>query len=169
MKKFAFIALIIFLISGTGFSQETQKETKKEKEAKQAALVKQLVEMQDYDFVAQSAIPTGGRTLQLTSDYTFKVRKDSLISDLPYYGKAFSADIGGGSGGIAFKTTDFSYEKEDGKKGSWDIKIKPKDVSSTNQMSLHISSSGYTSMMVMSNSRENISFYGYIRPKKYGR
>ncbi|PWT95024.1 MAG: hypothetical protein C5B52_18815 [Bacteroidetes bacterium] len=169
MKKFLFIAIIFAMVSMSAFSQETKKETKAEKQAKQDSLIRQLVESQDYDFVAQSAIPTGGRTLQLTSDYTLKVRKDSLIADLPYYGKAFTADIGGTGGGITFKTTDFSYEKKDGKKGSWDITIKPKDVTSTNQMSLHISSAGYASIMVMSNSRENISFYGYIRPKKYGR
>jgi hypothetical protein len=100
--------------------------------------------------------------VQLTSDYSLTVRKDSVISYLPYFGRAYTAPIGKTSGGIEFTSTDFVYTSKQNKKGGWQIEIKPNDETDVRQMLLTVSKNGYGSLSVTSNNRQAISFNGYI-------
>ena len=128
--------------------------------------IKNLVENQNYVFIAQSALPSTGSSRQLSPDYTVKVSKDTIISDLPYFGRAYSAPIGNSGGGIKFSSNNFDYTKEVYKKGGWDILIKPKDVSEVQLLSFSISENGYATLKVISTNRQAISFYGYIKGDK---
>lgn len=126
------------------------------------AAIGELVKSRQFVFKAQSASPTSGRTRQLTSEYGLWVKKDTVVSALPYFGRAYSAPVDPTSGGINFTSTDFEYTETEGKKGGWQIEIKPKDNRDVQQMSLSISTSGYGTLQVRSNNRQNISFYGYV-------
>src|SRR5258707_9279971 len=68
-------------------------DTKKDKEAAKTAAIKNLVDSQNYVFVAQSAMPMSGNVRQLTPDYDLKVSKSSIISYLPDSGRAYTAPI----------------------------------------------------------------------------
>jgi len=127
--------------------------------------LKQTVESRHFEFIAQSATPMSGRTRQISS-YSLKVKKDTIDSDLPYYGKAYTATIGSTEGGIRFTSTDFEYSSKDGAKGGWDIVIVPKGVRDVQQMTLSITNSGYATVRVNSNTRQMISFYGYVEALK---
>jgi len=116
-----------------------------------------------FAFVAQSATPMSGRVKQLTPDYGLFVKNDTVEVYLPYYGRAYTATIGGDDGGIKFSTTDPGYTVTEGKKGGWTITMKPKNISAARQISMSISSSGYTNVQVSANNRDMISFYGYIK------
>jgi hypothetical protein len=133
-----------------------------DKEAAKEARIKNWVDSQTYVFKARSAMPMSGTTRQLTSDYDVKVTKTSVVSYLPYFGKAYSAPMNMTGGGIQFNSKDFSYTTTPKKKGGWDIQIKPKDVQDVQQMTLSISQSGYASLQVTSTSRQPISFNGVI-------
>jgi hypothetical protein len=124
--------------------------------------IKALIDAKRYVFIAQSATPTGGRLVQLTSSYDLKIRPDSIISYLPYYGRAYSAPIDPNQGGIQFTSTDFEYTQTDRKKGGWNIVIKPKDIRDPRQLSLTVSTAGYATLQVLSNDRQAISFSGYV-------
>ena len=128
--------------------------------------IKNLVEDQNYVFIAQTALPSTGSSRQLSPDYTVKVSKDTIISDLPYFGRAYSAPIGKLDGGIKFTSNNFDYRKEVHKKGGWDILIEPNDVREVQQLSFSISENGYTTLNVISTNRQAISFYGYIKGGK---
>jgi hypothetical protein len=121
-----------------------------------------LIKKRNYVFRAQSANPTGGRTRQLTSEYDLRVKNDTIISFLPYFGRSFSAPIDPSRGGIDFTSTDFEYKEAEGKKGGWDINIKPKDAKDVQEMTLGVSENGYGTLTVRSNNRQSISFYGFI-------
>ena len=101
-----------------------------------------------------------------------KVTKDSIIAYLPYYGQAYLApDPGTTEGGIKFTSTNFNYKVNQGKKGGWEIVIKPRDHDITNwrdvqQMVLNISPDGYASLYVLSTNRDPISFQGDIIAKE---
>ncbi|HEY4061090.1 MAG TPA: DUF4251 domain-containing protein [Puia sp.] len=136
--------------------------SKADKKAAQQAAIKQLVESQHYDFKAQTAMPMRGPTRQLTSDYDLKVTKEAIVSYLPYFGQAYTAPIDPSKGGIQFTSKDFNYTITNGKKGGWDIRIKPKDYRDVQQLSLSISEDGYATLQVTSTSRQPISFYGMI-------
>src|SRR4030081_3269854 len=99
-KIFLFLAL-----AGTIHICRAQ-DPKKEKEAKKEAYIKKLIDSQNFVFKAQTVLPLGGRSRQLTTDYDVKVTKGTVVSYLPYFGRAYSATPGS-TGGIDFTSKDF--------------------------------------------------------------
>lgn len=161
LKKILPLSLLALIsIFHNGYAQSTERQ---EKENARVEALKKIIEDQHYVFVAQSTTPMNGRTRQLTSTYQVKVTKDTIDSDLPYFGRAYTAPIGETQGGIYFTTKDFEYSKKDGTKGGWDIIIAPKNVKNVDRMILNISNSGYGTLQVTSNTRQMISFYGQVR------
>jgi len=135
------------------------------KEDKKAE-IKNIVEARNFVFKAQTALPTTGISRQLTTDFDLRVTKDTIVSDLPYFGRAYSAPVNPTQGPLQFTSTDFQYTMTNRKKGGWDIMIVPKDVQDPRQMALSITESGYASLTVTSTNRQPISFNGYITAKR---
>ena len=159
MKFFKSTFFLVALIAAqTVYAQDA----KKEKEAVQAEAVKNKIDGKRYVFQAQSAMPMKGKSRQLSPGYTLTVSPDTVMCDLPYFGRAYQAPMNASEGGIKFTSTDFEYTVKNQKKGGWDIQIKPKDVRNSSQVSLSISAKGYASLRVISTDRESISFNGYI-------
>lgn len=130
------------------------------------ASVKEYIDGRNFVFKAQSAMPVGGRTIQLTSEYDLRVNGDTLIVYLPYYGRAYVAPMDPSKGGINFTSTSFDYTVSQGKKGNINIAITPKDNRDVRQMFISTSESGYASLQVTSNNRQAILFNGYIEEKR---
>jgi hypothetical protein len=139
-------------------SAKGQDSKKAIKEARIAA----MVDSQTYVFKAQSATPLSGRLKQLTSEYDLTVTPTVVVSDLPYFGRAYTSPIDPSQGGIQFTSKNFEYTKTPRKKGGWDVLIKPKDVSDVQQMILTIFENGYGTLQVISTNRQQISFSGNI-------
>src|SRR5215213_6840039 len=87
-----------------------------------------LIEGKLFAFKVQTISPASGTTRQSTSDYDLRILGDSLISYLPYFGRAYSAPMPGESGGYNFTSTKFEYAINNKKKGGWEILIRPIDV-----------------------------------------
>jgi hypothetical protein len=162
MKKISVLISFFSIIILSASNSISAQETKQAKEEKKEAHIKSLIDQQHYSFEAQTAIPIGMRTRQLTPGYKLSVRKDTVEAYLPYYGKAYTATIGSSDGGINFKTTDFTYTSTPAKKGGWNITINLKKAGDTRQIMLWISSAGYGSLQVISNNKQSISFSGYV-------
>ena len=128
--------------------------------------VKSIVEAKQFVFHAQTALPASGRSRTLTGDYSLRVLSDSLVSELPYYGRAYSVPYGSGDGGFNFISTKFEYVATPGKKKGWDISIKLKDVTDFREFSLSLSDNGYGTLQALTNNRQPISFTGYITEVK---
>lgn len=158
------ISLLLMLFAAV-FTTTAHAQTKKEKEAAKAAEVKTLVEGQRFVFIAQTVLPQSGRTRQVTPDFDFTVKKDTINSYLPYFGRAFNV-TSSTEGGIKFESTNFEYTKTENKKGGWDILIKPKDVPDIQTVRLTIQESGYAYVQVVSQNRQPISYNGYIQEVK---
>ena len=149
----------LILLSPNTYSQSTDKQ---EKENAKIDALKKAIESGRFVFMAQSATPMSGRTRQLTYDYKLEMRKDTVISDLPYYGRSYSATYGSTDGGINFTTTNFDYNQKEGAKGGWDVTIAPKEIRTVTRMLLNVTNAGYGTLTVTSNTRQQISFNGYI-------
>jgi Domain of unknown function (DUF4251) len=149
---FVIFALIGFV--SVGHAQNMDKEK-----------VKAIVESKHFAFKAQSAMPQGAPSRQLTSEYDVRILNDSLITYLPYFGRSYSAPAPGDQGGFKFTSTDFDYKAKANKKGGWDIHIKPRDAKDVRDLFLSVTTSGYASLQVTSDNRQAISFYGYIAEK----
>jgi hypothetical protein len=159
MKVLASVFKIAFGLSVAliVFSNTCRAQTSK------AAAMKNLIASGVYVFRAQSVMPMSGRVRQLTTDdYTLKISKEKITSDLPYFGQAYTAPMDPTKGGIQFASKDFDYTLTPRKKGGWDVLIKPKDYKDVQQMTLTISSAGYASLQVISVSRQAISFNGTV-------
>jgi Domain of unknown function (DUF4251) len=165
MKAFTFFRKFLCVIALFAIASLTRAQDTKTDKAGEQATIKSMIDAHKYVFKAQSASPTRGRIVQLTSDYDVAVTKDTVRSYLPYFGRAYSAPIDGKNSGIEFTSKDFEYLQKDRKKGGWDITIKPKDVNDVREMFLTIFDNGTASLRVSSNNREPISFNGYVVEK----
>jgi hypothetical protein len=162
--------LIFLLIIGTSFlhSSYAQNE-KKEKKDEKRAVITNLIDSQDFNFVAQTVLPQRGVTKQLTSIYDITISKDSIVSDLPYFGRAYSVPYNPNEVGLKFTSTKFEFTKTPGKKGGWNISIKPKDYAEVQQLSFRIFENGSASLNVINLNRDPISFQGFIKERKLGK
>lgn len=149
-----FLIVVVLLMTNTINAQPNQSG------------IKTSVESKRFIFHAQTALPTSGRSRQLTSEYNLQVFSDSLISNLPFYGRAYSVPYGSGDGGFSFTSTKFDYAATPGKKKGWNISIKPRDVTDFREFSLSLSDNGYGTLQALSNNRQPISFTGYITEMK---
>ena len=127
--------------------------------------IKKIVESQNYVFKSQWANPQASISRQLTSDYDLTIAGDTVISYLPYFGRAYVAPIDPSEGGIRFTSTKFDYKlSQNGK--SWKVMIKPKDSPRVQQLYLSIFDNGNATLQVVSTDRETISFNGYVEENK---
>lgn len=129
------------------------------------AKVKEMVNSHRFLFKANTVLPQTGGSRQLTSQYDVLLTKDSVVSFLPYFGRSYAAIIGEDAG-IKFTSTVFDYKAKQGKKGKWQISVKPKDTREVRELIFDVSDNGYTYLQVISNSRQNIGFWGYLQERR---
>lgn len=151
MNHFIYISMLLALSFSIGNAQEPNNEK---------ATIKSLVESQRYIFVAESANPLRGQSIFLSPGYTLSVSPDTIISNLPFYGRAYQAPMNPNEAGIKFTSSDFTYTIKE-KKRTWDVFIKTKDAG-TSQINLSIGSNGSASLRVTSMDKQSISFQGHI-------
>lgn len=120
------------------------------------------IESRNYTFVPQTALPMGGRSINLSYSYALKVSNDTIDSYLPYFGRAYTAPSPMDEGGVKFVSTDFDYSISDKKKGSWDVKINVKNNQKLYNLNLQIGDTGNATLTVSETSKQPITFYGKI-------
>jgi hypothetical protein len=157
------ILLILLLIVGTGLSVSAQ-TTRNERKAAREAAIKKNVDNKTYTFIADRAIPLGGGSIELTSIYDIRITPDSVISYLPYFGRAYF-DVGYNptDQGLKFTSTNFDYSASQTKRGGWEITIKPKDVKHVQSLIFYISPSGYGQLSVTTINRDAITYEGHLQ------
>ena len=162
MLSFKFQRLLLsFLILMCTYSN-AQTAADQKKQDKNAQL-KNMIDSKHFQFQALSATSMKGKTIQLSSEYYLKLNKDSLNVDLPYYGRSYTADYPGTDVSVRFKSNQFSYSSDSTKKGGWEITIIPKNEPRANKIYMAVTSSGYCTVNIGSNTRQSISYYGYIK------
>lgn len=160
MKKLllAFPAILLILSSCGGSRQASTGLSETE--------VTSLVNGKDFYFRAEQMLPQGGKTRVLTESYSFKVTPSQLVSDLPYMGRAFTANMGSGDGGMRFTSKDFTYQQNPGKNNGWNVYIYPKDQHDVRECILNIFSNGRADLLINSNNRQQIRYNGYVMANK---
>ena len=157
--RLSFIAILLaIIIPAQSFSQKDS--TKKSDNKKM--LVKNMLDSQHFIFVAQSASPLRGGFRSLTSYFDAGVSNDTLMSNLPYFGQAYTASYGSVDGPLNFTSTKTSYSIMPAKKSGWNVLIKLKDKSEIQQYLFTIYDNGSATLNITFTSRDPISFIGYI-------
>lgn len=126
--------------------------------------VKKQIDEKKFVFVAEYMRPMRGGQRYLTTRYTVKVSGDSLVCDLPYVGRLYSASMNPSDGGINFTSTKFEYTVKAKKKG-WDVSIKTQDRSPSVRMNITLFASGTGTINVNATDREAISYTGHLEKK----
>lgn len=156
--------LAVLLLIGLPFSNYAQDNSADTSKLKPTA---KLLLNRTYQFVATYVQPMSGRQKNVIGDnYTFKVNKDMIEADLPYFGKSTSAPIGSGDVGMKFTSKDFTYESKTLTKSREQIIIKPKDVNDIQEIDLTVFPDGTTDLRINSNTRQPISYRGNIEAIK---
>jgi len=161
MKKIHTFYLLGILLLGLAVMPGNSIAQNKKDSIKTAATTRWIND-QDYTFKAQTTTPLSGRLRQLTTEYSLQVSKDMVISQLPYFGRAYSAPLNPADAGIQFISRDFEYHVNPRKKDGWDITIKFRDAKDVQLMQLTVFSNGTANLQVISNSRQSINFGGYV-------
>jgi hypothetical protein len=163
-----FVVFVFFFFALKPIKGNAQ-TTRKERQATKVAAITKMVNDTNYVFKANYANPMRGGQRVLTSDYDFRVTKDTITAFLPYFGVAHMPpnDPSTNEGGIKFTTTKFLYSVKQKKNGTWTISIKPKDNNITDWRDVHsltlsVSPDGYADLQVDSSNRDAISFSGEV-------
>lgn len=162
MRTFVVIALVFL---GFTASAQDKKETRKQSEY---AELTALIDGGEYEFIAQRAIPTGTRQIDLTTNPNYlRIIQGNGQADMPYFGRAFSAGYSSSDGGIKFDGPLLEYEIEkNDKKMRITIKFKVKGEDDTYTCNLTVYGLDNASLNVISNKRQSISYNGYIQKLK---
>lgn len=128
--------------------------------------IAQAISTDNWLFIADRALPQRGRSRNLTGQYEVHCSKDTIVSYLPYFGRAYSAPVLETTSPLDFKTTDFSISKEQNDKGRWSITIRPKDYREVQSFDFILFNNGSAQLNVQLTNRSSISFNGFVRPGK---
>lgn len=152
---------IVLLIGGQSLCAQSKKEKKEQKEKE----IKELIESKRFVVDINRAIPMGGRSVALTSPYSFELSGDSAISYLPYYGRAYSVPYGGGNG-LKFEEPMADYTCTFNKKGVAHIQFGVRTEEDTYKLGIKVFPNGSTTISFTPINKQSITFYGDLTPRK---
>lgn len=121
--------------------------------------VRNALETDRYTIDIDYMNPSQGAGHPLTNNYSITVRNDSLISHLPYAGRAYTIPYGGGKA-LNFSSPISSYKKETKKKGETEITIGLRNEEDSYTYRLTVYKDGSVSLHVQPTQRQSISFSG---------
>ena len=157
------IIMAVLIITGCSVSSST---SKKEKNAADFAKTSALIESGNYQFTVRSATPSGGKTVQITSSYVLEASDGTYNAYLPYYGRAHSVSYGG-DGAVEFKGEPENLKiTRDEDKNKISVSFTMKSEKDQNKVTLDIGPSGFGNLVVTSQKRQTISYYGFASALK---
>lgn len=127
-----------------------------------ATITKEFIDSPNFVFIPQFVFPLRGGSRRLTSYYDLQVTKDSIISYLPYFGRAYTAPLNSSDIGFDFSSTNFQYKASPGKKGGWNILIRPANKENVQEMALDVFDNSSATLRINGVNRDPISFQGYV-------
>lgn len=159
-SKLILWGLICMIAAMPAFAQ-----SRSEKKARIERAVKEAVDAKTYEINVDRMHPIKGGSRTLTTNYSLKVRNDSVYSYLPYFGVAYSVPYGGGKGMIFNEPlTDYTTKKL--KKGKVQVTFQTRSEGDNYEYSLTIYPNGSTTINVQATNRQSISYTGEMDIKE---
>lgn len=155
MKKYLISAVILVaMLTGCATSAE-----RLERQAREAAMVKEALQNRRYTIDIHMMHPLRGRAVNVTSNYSVGVKGDTLVSYLPYFGRAYQVPYGGGKG-LNFTAPITGYQSETDRKGTTRIMLTSENEEDSYLYVLEVFSNGESSVEVQSRQRDRIYYTG---------
>ena len=152
-----FLGIVPFLCRAIPFLLKVSKSGRSEKER----VVREIVDSGRIKIDVDRAVPMAGRSVNLTSPYSLEIHGDSILSYLPYFGRAYSAPYGGGEG-LTFKEVATEKEQTSEKKGSSEIKFRVKTKEDVYMFRVEVYPNGSVTINVTPVNKQAITFYGDV-------
>lgn len=128
--------------------------------------VKNIIDSSRFTFVAERMNPMRGPSRILSSYYDVEVKKDTLSSFLPFFGRSYQAPLDPSKSPLAFHSYNFTYKTEQKNKDQCQVIINPMDRQEIQELLFTIFNNGSATLNVVSTNRDAISFYGHIERNK---
>ena len=138
--------------------------TSEEKAAQMAELsanVTNALNNRDYKIAIDRMYPMRGSSRHVSFGYSVEVRNDTLISYLPYFGRAYNVPYGGGKG-LNFSAPIGSYQEFMKRNGKRHIEIGVANDEDTYFYTIEVFDTGSSSVDVRARQRERISYSGNV-------
>ncbi|HUZ61808.1 MAG TPA: DUF4251 domain-containing protein [Hanamia sp.] len=161
--KWASVALM--LLFGVAVTVKAQNKISVKKELRSAS-IPEMISAHEFIFKSYTAIPTKGKPRHLAGRYDINIKKNYLISDLPYFGRVYAPSPYPIKASLDFKSSLFTYLVKLGKNGRWEVTIKPEDNREIQQLFFTIFDDGFATLKASFYTRDAITFHGYIEPEK---
>lgn len=161
--KIAVLILLCFNIL-IGFSQEkTRRQLRSEKNLEKQTAIEKLIEAKEFQFVARNSNSQTFRMIDLSIIPNFiKFKPDFIRSEMPFFGRGFSGlGYGGSDTGLKFEGKPERFLISKVKKG-YQIDVTVKGHQDLFNMTLFVSFQGSSTLTIISNNRESISYFGEI-------
>lgn len=127
--------------------------------------IAQAINNDRWDFSADYAQPSYGRSRNITGSYYVQCRKDTLIVALPYYGKLNSPAGASNENPLDFKSTEFKLTKQKRKKGGWLVTVKSANPE-VQSMDFTFFDNGSAQVTFTMTNRSGINFSGKVAVAK---
>ena len=154
LSSLVLLFLAVVLLCGCATAEERAARA-----ALQAAKVKKSLSEKRFMINVDYMYPLSGTPKHLSYGYSLEVRNDSLISYLPYFGRAFNVPYGGGKA-LNFSERIGSYHETQQSNGACVIDIELKNDEDIYQYTIKVFDNGNSSIDVQSRQRDPISYSG---------
>ncbi len=154
------LCLLVFLLSVTSCTTLSSVE-RAERDARVAQAVEKILSERCFTVNVRMMYPRRGKAVNVTSEFSLQVEGDTLVSYLPYYGRAYNVPYGGGKG-LNFTAPIQDYQVSKGRKGNTQIVISVNNGEDILTYNLDIFANGSASIDVFARERESISYSGQL-------
>ena len=151
-----FPLLVMVMFIGCKISEEKAAQM-----AELSANVTNALNNRDYKIAIDRMYPMRGSSRHVSFGYSVEVRNDTLISYLPYFGRAYNVPYGGGKG-LNFTAPISSYQEFMKRNGQRHIEIGVTNDEDTYFYTIEVFNNGSSSIDVQARQRERISYSGDI-------
>jgi len=156
LSSLVLLFLAVVLLCGCATAEERAARA-----ALQAAKVKKALSEKRFMINVDYMYPLSGTPKHLSYGYSLEVRNDSLISYLPYFGRAFNVPYGGGKA-LNFSERIGSYHEQEKGNGQRHIEIGVRNEEDTYTYYIDVFDNGSSSIDVQARERDVISFSGMM-------
>lgn len=160
-----FISMVIACLALVLFGSCATSEERVARMAEKARKVTSALNERRFTILVDRMYPLRGSSRSISYGYSVEVRNDSLLSHLPYFGRAYAIPYGGGKG-LSFSAPIISYQEYQKKHNLRHIEIGLTNDEDTYLYTIEVFDNGKSSIDVQSRQREPISFSGDMEEER---
>lgn len=162
MKKKKHLSGIILALILIAFNtQAVTAQTKSENKQTIANAVQTALNQKAFTIHVEQMYPQSGRARTLSSYFSLEIRNDTVFSNLPYFGEAYSAVLGS-SKGLVFDATLSYLEITPEKKGKTKVRFTTRNEEDVYTYTITLWENGSANIYVQPMRRQSISYIGHL-------